>query len=348
MHHRLGGRTITFLVEDGAGVRVAALATVQPAPRPGEFFDLHHVLVSEAPALPLTDGSRAARAALTTRAPDPPQWTPNLVVMLPGYECVPVGPAAGDARLLGVLVDGALDWAAAAGLRAVAFLYTRPDATALAAVLANRGFAAVPLSLTWDLPVPAGGWPDVLSSLSSKRRIETARELRRLAEQGVELSHLDPAAALTEPVLRTLAGLRCQLVGKYRGGADERTELDRLRGLAGDVAAGRPQVLAATVDSATVGFALFAPHLDAWHCLAVGYDYTDPRSRLAYFGTAFYAAVPAAAAAGVRWLRHGQGSWSAKRSRGCVGTPLTGWVRCFDPALAAATRESAAVTALAG
>lgn len=346
MRGRLGDRLVTAVVDGPGGACLAALGSVQPAPRPGEFFDLHHVLVSPAPALPLAAGARAAREALATTAPGPARWAPSLVMMLPGYECVPVGPAAGDAVAASALVDATLEWAAAAGIPTVGFLYTRPESTALTAALAGRGFVAVPLSLTWDLPVPVDGMPGYLRGLSRHRRGEVDRELHRLAGAGVSLRAIDPAEATTGPVLRTLTGLRCQLVRKYRGTADERVELGRLSALAHDVAAGRPVVFVAEADGVPVGFALFAAHGGDWHCLAVGYDYTDPRSRLAYFGTAFYAAVPPAAGAGVRWLRYGQGSTHAKRARGCVGTPLTGWVHSTDPELAAAARASAAVTAL--
>jgi GNAT acetyltransferase-like protein len=346
MAGRLGERVVTLVAYGDGQPRVAALASVQPAPRPTEFFDLHHLLVGEAPALPLTDAARRARARLAGTAPAPARWTPSLVVMLPGYECVPVGPGADDPRLLCALVDRAWDWAAAAGIRAVAFLYTRPEATALAAVLAGRGFLAVPLSISWDLPVPPDGLPGYLAALPRKRRQEARRELRRLAAEGVELRALPAGDAAGEAALHAMAGLRCQLVRKYRGGVDEAAERARLVDLAHGVAGGRPHVLVAEVDGRVVGYALFAEHGGDWHCLSVGYDYTDERSRLAYFGTAYYLAVSLAAAAGARRLGYGQGAAPAKRARGCVGTPLTGWVRSADPQLAAAARASAGVTAL--
>lgn len=346
MRGRLGERTLTLLVHGNGRPALAALASVQREPRPGEVFDLHHVLVGTAPALPLTDAARAARARLAPAVPAAPAWVPSLVVMLPGYECVPVGPGADDAELLAALVDRAWEWASEAGMRAVAFLYTRPEAVALAGVLADRGFTAVPLSITWDLPVPAEGLPGYLAALPRKRRQEARRELRRLHAEGVELRALRPEEVAAEGTRHTLAGLRCQLVSKYRGGADEAVERARLASLVDGVAGGRPHVLAAEVAGRPVGYALFAEHRGDWHCLSVGYDYTDPRSRLAYFGTAYYLAVSLASRAGVRSLGYGQGAAAAKRARGCVGTPLTGWVRASDPRIAAAVRASADVTEL--
>jgi hypothetical protein len=346
MRGRLGARTLTLTVRRDGRPCLAALASVQSHPRPAEFFDLHHVLISTAPALPLTAAARAARADLAGRAPEPARWTPNLVVMLPGYECVPVGPGADDRHLLGALVDAAWQWAGAAGLHTVAFLYTRPEAVALAAALAGRDFVPVPLSLTWDLPVPADGLAGYLAALPRKRRQEARRELRRLDAEGVELRPLQPAEIHDPPALARLAALRCQLVDKYRGTADEEAEHARLASLVEDVAGGRPRVLAALACGRIIGYALFAEHRNGWHCLSVGHDYTDPRSRLGYFGTAFYRAVALAAEAGVSSLGYGQGAAPAKRARGCVGTPLTGWVRSTDPQLTAAVRASAVISAL--
>jgi hypothetical protein len=355
MRTRLGGQPVTLLVtqrDAPGGIAgntrpvLAAFATVQPRPRQGEFFDLHHILISEAPALPLTGAARDARLQLTATAPGPGAWVPNLVVMLPGYECVPVGLGAGDPAALAALIDEAVAYAVELRLHAVAFLYLRPEAVALAAALGGRGFTPVPLSLTWDLPVPRGGLAEHLRSLPRKRRTEVHRELSRLRDAGIRLDRLEPDQVAAPQVLAELAGLRCQLVAKYRGQADPQVELDRLRLLVNRVARGQPVTLVAQAGDVLVGFAMFAEHGGAWHCVAVGYDYTDPRSRLAYFGTAFYAALDEASAGGIGWLRYGQGSAAAKQARGCRGTALTAWVRALDPSLEAALLTSARTTAL--
>jgi hypothetical protein len=182
---------------------------------------------------------------------------------------------------------------------------------------------------------------DYLASLPRKRRKETRREARTLAESGVDIRKAD-----VWPVFDDLVDLRCQLVAKYRGRADREHEASRLRTMVEDVAGGQPTLLLATADDTPVGFALFAPNRDEWLCLAVGHDYADPRSRLTYFGAAYYRAAEAAYAAGVRTLGYGQGSWQAKRARGCRPTPMAGWVHSTDPALAAAVRASAGVTEL--
>ncbi|MCA1705916.1 MAG: GNAT family N-acetyltransferase [Actinobacteria bacterium] len=341
MQGRLGQWPVTVVVRAGERTVLAAYGAVQQTPRPGEFFDLHHVLVSPAPALPLTPDARARRSGLVADAPPPEQWVPNLVVMLPGYECVPVGPAAQHPDAVAALVEGTLAWARRTGLPTTAFLYTRPESVVLADTLATRGFTGLPLSLTWDLDLPGRCLADYVAALPHKRRIEARREQRLLRERGVEIRSVE-----VDPVFDELVRLRCELTAKYRGRADPAAESARLRRLVDDVAGGRPRVLVALVDRVVVGFALFAQHASIWHCLAVGFDYTNPRSRLTYFGTVFYAAAQEAYAAGIRRLSYGQGAWQAKRSRGCRPTVLTGWVHSVDLTLRRAVSASAAVTEL--
>ena len=348
MGGRLGGRTVTIVVSENGQPVAAAHACVQDEPAPGEVFDLHHIFVSPTPPLPLTQAARAARAMLAATAPPPAQWVPSLVVMLPGYECLPVGPRRDDDRVLGELTGAACAWADQHDLRTVAFLYTRPQDAGLAAALAGRGFTGVPLSITWDLPVPAGGLDAYLEALPSKRRREAKRELSRIDQAGVRIGEVDRGSLTSGPVLDQLAALRCQLAAKYRRRPDQRSERARLERLISDVGAGRARVITAMAGEVMLGFALFCPHGSTWHCLALGFDYADPRSRLCYFGAGFYGAVPLAAADGARWISYGQGAAQAKRARGCVGTPLYCWLRTADPALGAAVRASATVSELEG
>jgi hypothetical protein len=338
MDGRLGERTLTILLRRDGRATLAAYASVQERHCPGELFDLHHALVHPGDELPLTPRSRELRTQLAAAAPPPERWLPSLVVMLPGYECTPVGPSAGDAAATAALADGALHWAAIQGIATVAMLYVRPEATALATALAGRGFTRLPLAPTWDLHLPG----DYLASLPRKRRREARRELRLLDEAGVIIAPADAHAVFDD-----LVRLRCQLVTRYRGAAaDPHQERAKLRRIVDDVARGRPHVLLATAGGATVGFALFAEHRHVWHCLAVGSDYGDPRSRLTYFATAYYRAADLASTHGVRTISYGLGAWQAKRARGCRPTPLTGWIHTTDPELAATVQTTARTTEL--
>ncbi len=302
--------------------------------------------MSPTPPLPLTHAARAARAEFERSAPPSSRWVPSLVAMLPGNECLPVGPGRDDARILGELASAACAWADQRDLRTVAFLYTRPEDVGLAAALAGGGFTGVPLSITWDLPVPADGLPGYLEALPRKRGKEARRELARIDEAGVRIGEIDPAALTSGPVLDQLAALRRQLAAKYGRNNDQGSERARLSRFITEAGAGQARAIGARAGDELIGFALFRPYGKTWYCLAVGFDYTDPRSRLCYFGAAFYGAVPLAAADGATSLSYGQGAAQAKRARGCVGTPLTCWVRTNDPALDAAIRASAAITEL--
>lgn len=355
MDGRLGDRPLTIVVRHGGRATLAAFASVQTAHRPGELFDLHQALVHPGSELPLTERARRLRGELAAGGPAPQRWQPSLVVMLPGYECTPVGPAAHDPAALVALVDGTVRWAAGNGIRTVAALYVRPEAVALAAALAARGFVELPLTPTWDLRLPGSRLDDYLASLPHKRRIEARRELRMLDDAGVRIEPVDAYAVFDD-----LARLRYQLVAKYRGavrepgagggshGPGRRPEVERrkLRTVVDDVAGGRPHVLLASAGGEALGFALFAEHRGRWHCLAVGSDYDDPRSRLTYFGTAYYRAAELAYEYGVDTIGYGLGAWRPKRARGCRPTQLTGWVHTTDEELAAVLRASAAVTEL--
>jgi predicted N-acyltransferase len=322
---------------------VAVYGTLQSAPRPGEYYDIHHLIATATLTLPLTADARAARGRIAAAAPAAAQWTPSLVLMFPGYECFPVGPGSAEPAALDTLVGGIVAWARAAGARTVGFLYLRPAAAALAGALTRHGFSPVPLTFSFDLPIPGPDFADYLRALPKKRRVEVGRELRQLAEAGVELHR--PRA---DAVFDELVGLRCALVRKYRGTVDVENERTKVRRIVDEVAGGAAQVFCATADDGTVlSAALFAGSDQDWTCLLSGTDHTDPRSRFCYFATAYYEPVRAAAPLGVRLLRYGQGSWDAKLSRGCRPTPMTGWVLALDPALAPTVRDSAASTEVA-
>jgi hypothetical protein len=104
-------------------------------------FNLHHVVSDVAPMLPLCRESRIRRAELA-RQTALADWSPNLILMYPSYECFAVGPSAGSQLHLEKLVRGIVDWAADADMRAVAFLYVPSPGgpvSPLARALATNG-----------------------------------------------------------------------------------------------------------------------------------------------------------------------------------------------------------------
>lgn len=339
---RLGDRSLAFAVHGDDGPVAALHGTVLTEPAPRELFDLWDVVTGPAAGRPLTAESRAARAQLAADAPGPAAWTPYLLVMFPGYECFPVGPAAADPAALAGLVAGIVDWARAAGLRAVAFLYCGPDAAPLTGRLAAAGFTAVPRDLSFDLDVPGPAFSDYLRRLPKKRRVEANRELRQLAEAGVRVTRPEPAE-----VAEDLVRLRGQLSHKYGGSATPESERARLA-LMLAASGPHPEVFAAVgADGTVVSVSMFGTAGGVWTAVLTGSDYTDPRSRFGYFATAYYEPVRAAGPLGVRQLRYGVGSFEAKLARGCTATPRTAWILPLDPALAAPLARAAAVTRLA-
>jgi hypothetical protein len=177
MRGRVPGTAYTFLLRESGTARLALYGTVVTGGR-AEVFTLPYILTGDPRELPLSGATRATRAAWRTSSPDgapsrlPPDdaWYPHLVVMLPGYECHPLGPLAGDPEALAMLTGAIVGWAAARSLRAVAFLYTPPSAAALRKALAARGFHRVPLAYTCELELPGNGFEDYLAGLARTDR----------------------------------------------------------------------------------------------------------------------------------------------------------------------------------
>ncbi|MGW0070105.1 hypothetical protein ACWDUI_21890 [Streptosporangium sandarakinum] len=342
MRGRVPGAAYTFVLREAGAAVLALYGTVVTGvdrPGRGEVFDLPYVLVGDPAELPLSAAARAARAA-GPPLPAPPRegWFPHLVVMLPGYECHPLGPLARDREALDALVGAITDWARERGLRAVAFLYPPPGTAPLGRVLSARGFTGVPLAYSCELRLPGGGFEDYLAALPRKRRGEARRELRLLREAGVEVR----AERVSEPGADVVE-LKCGHSAKYNGRPPDRAKTaGRLR----DLCAGGALLLRAERAGDLLGYGLFVEHAGVWYCVSTGMDYSSAAARHTYFATVFYEPARLAYPAGVRRLHYGQGSWRAKTARGCEAVELPGWVLPLDPALEPAVTWSARTTAL--
>jgi hypothetical protein len=124
MRGRIPGAGFTFVLRESQTAVLALYGTVLSRAERDEVFALPYILAGDPRELPLSEASRTARTHW--RAPARESWYPHLVVMLPGYECHPLGPLAGDGDALAELVEAVVGWARGQGLRAVAFLYTPP------------------------------------------------------------------------------------------------------------------------------------------------------------------------------------------------------------------------------
>lgn len=335
MRGRVPGAAYTFTLHDSGTPVLALYGTVPDAGGRREVFDLPYILTGDPVELPLSGATRALRPL--AGAPPDDAWHPYLVVMLPGYECHPLGPLAGDPAALGELCDAIVAWAGERSLRAVAFLYTPPSAGALRDTLAARGFLRVPLAYTCELAPPGDRFDDYLASLPRRRRTEARRELRRLAEAGMTVRATEVAHPPPDVV-----ELKRGHSAKYNG-VPSRGIRARLEGLC----AGGALLFRAEIAGTLVGYALFVTHDGVWYCVSTGMDYTRPDARHAYFATVFYEPVRLAYGAGVRRLHYGQGSTRAKTARGCAATELPGWILPLDGRIAPAVAESARTTRLA-
>ncbi|GAA3816963.1 hypothetical protein GCM10022226_42030 [Sphaerisporangium flaviroseum] len=337
MRGRIPGADFTFVLREPGKTVLALYGTVLAGAERNEVFGLPYILTGDARDLPLAEDSLAARASW--RVPPPESWYPHLVVMLPGYECHPIGPLAGDPDALSELTGAVVAWARDQGLRLVAFLYTPPSTAALQEALASRGFSRIPLAYTCELALTGEGFDDYLAALPRKRRTEARRELRRLTQAGVVVR-----AVRVTRVPEDVVGLKCGHSAKYNGVPADRAKVRaRLEGLCAESGL----LVRAELEGTLVGYGLFIEHAGVWYCVSTAMDYGRHQARHAYFATVFYEPVRLAYSAGVRRLHYGQGSWRAKLSRGCRAVELPGWVLALDPRLAPVVADSARTTVLA-
>ena len=311
---RLPGRPVTLALHRGGRTVLAVRGTVVTEPSQNTRLDPYAIFSGQSVGQGLAAQGPHPWAATTAA-----EVLPCLLLMLPHYQTVPVGPAAADPAECAELVGAMLDWAAGLGIRSIAAQYLDPAADPLAAALVAAGGTRVTFADRCDMTV---GWTDFdgyLAALPSKRRVAIRRERRSLAEQGVTVTHGRLGTDTAEMV-----GLRCGLVGKYGGTPDaakETSALDRIRAAFPDSS----MVFSARAGTGDLlGFGVFVQDGTTWTPLFCGTDYVRSEARLTYFATLFYEPVALAPALGVRTVPYGLGSWEAKRRRGCTLVPLSG------------------------
>lgn len=321
MGSRIEGEQLSFLLEQGGLPQAGLYATLVSNPECYEAFNSYLLLAGDPPVFPLTIPVLQQREITRHQAPPRREWFPNLVVMLPGYQCFPVGPHAESSRAAVELVDGIVEWSRSRGLRLVSFLYTSAEAVTLRQVLASRGFHRIPLTSRCDLNLCGSNFDDYLATLTKNRRRGVHREMRLLRRSGVIT-----APICIDDCFEDVIRLRCKLMRKYGHETDEATEQRRLESLTRHFVRGELVVFCAKVDSVVLGYCMFLIYGQTWHAFWTGTDYDHPLSRYVYFDTAFYAAISEAIGRGVQKIDYGIGHWEAKSVRGCRVVPLDGWV----------------------
>lgn len=303
--------TFATRTEHGA-CKVAVGGTVLARPGPVARRDPYAILSGRsADAGFPTDGPHPWRDA------DPADVSPCLTLMFPYYQTFPVGHRAGDPAAVGEFVDELVRWGIDTGARSIAFLYLTPAAGLLMAALERAGFATMKINDRADLRVTWTDFDGYLHTLPSKRRIEVRRELAQIHERG--LVTVARPMADDEP---ELVDMRCQLIAKYDGSADQAKEAAIFKSIREHVDPADITVLGLSTGERLVSFSLFIQDDREWTAMFAGSNYADPGSSLGYFSTLFYQPAALAPARGVDLISYGATSLDAKRRRGCHVTPV--------------------------
>ncbi|MFD8982587.1 GNAT family N-acetyltransferase [Streptomyces sp. NPDC059564] len=263
-------------------------------------------------------------------------WTAGLVPALacggrnPSHSKAGLAPGqdgeAGRATLT-ALVRRAEEEAWAAGMRAVSFLYVDEDDDLLRAVLAERGYTALPGQTAYSLPVPGdGSFDSYLARFAGSRRTKIKRELRALDEAGVTYR----TQPLTPGLIEQLAPLELALYAKYGTPANADAFTAVLHSVARH-ASGATRVTTATLDGRLAGFALTFTHGGEMYARQAGFDYEVQGRLPLYFGLVSYELLRTALAEGLSHIHYSTGSDEAKLLRGCTPVRQIAYVKARHP-----------------
>jgi uncharacterized protein len=310
--NRLPEPFLTFSMGGAGGTRFAMIGGIMPAPTGHVRFDPYRVLSGgSADDGVIPDGPHPWRDVAGTDV------FPSLLIMFPGYETAPVGPAARDRATATRFLEALRGWARAQQVKSISFLFLREDNPEFLETLREAGFALTHMLNRGDLEVTWNDFEGYVAGLPRKRRFTARREIRSIADRGIDVR--TRSLALDEP---DLIELRCMLVEKYGGVVDRAREAETIRLLHQLFDRGDLLVVEATKDQRLLAFALFVRDGDVWTSLMTGADYTDADSSFTYFAVMFYRPAALAPRLGISRIVYGLGSLDAKRYRGCTMTGL--------------------------
>jgi hypothetical protein len=176
------------------------------------------------------------------------------------------------------------------------------------------------ISFEGYLPLPAGGYDEVVRRQRRRRRMELNRERRKFLEGEYAIA-VEPLHGLEADLGKLLA----QLEERHGGGnpASHYTSyFDRL------IASGQPgQVLTCRLKDALVGFCHFYVFGGTVWCRTAGFDYPALRGRFEYFNLVFHELSQVGARMGASELHYGIGSIEAKVNHGALVRQL--WALTF-------------------
>ncbi|MFB8087555.1 GNAT family N-acetyltransferase [Streptomyces sp. NPDC055992] len=309
---RIPGGLRTFGLPGPDGDRVALIGGVMEAPTGHVRFDPQRVL----------SGGSVGEGVV---AEGPHPWHglsadalfPSCLLMGPNYESAPTGPGARDPQVLKEYVRALLDWCRAQGIRSVSALFLRPDHPEFLDALRAEGFDVVPTVDRCDMDVTWDDLDGYIAGLRRNRRFAVRRELREIAEHGVEIS--ERPIGEDEP---ELVALRAQIVTKYGGVPDAEREAGSFRHLRDHFGPENVWVVEARKDGALLSFTMLVRDGDQWTALMSGTDYEHPDASFTYFATMFYRPAELAPGQGITTIAYGLGTVQAKRVRGCTVSTL--------------------------
>lgn len=243
---------------------------------------------------------------------------PTMLAMLPGYACVPAGGGAMNENLMTQVVHAVDRWARGRGARSVAFLYIAERQHVLHQALRNFGAQSVNLHPICVMPINFATLEEYMEQLTSKRRLDLRRLLRRTEQSGLTLGESDLQDSRDQVLELRLGALR-----KHGHHADRITQaaaLDRIIRFYPP----EDRVLATVRDGdRIVAFTLALRHDSTLRVLWFG-QYPEG-SYGAWFVTMFYLVVAAALRRSIARIVYGTMNWREKASFGCLLEPLSGY-----------------------
>jgi len=285
---------------------------------------LHAILLRVPPDEPRYDIAAILRGELPSPDPQPAPSPgvaaealyPALVVMLPGYTCVPAGPDANDPTLLGGTLHALHAWAQRRGVRSISFLYVPERQRTLRHVLEEFGARPARLYPTCVMPIDFGTMDDYLLRLPKARRRDLQRLRRRTSESGLIVGE-DDLADVYDDVL----DLRLTTLRKYDSADDRDTQAAALKRMIDHYPAQDRVLVTARRGDRVAGFNLAFAHGDTLRDMWCG---QRPDIYGAYFVLTFDEIVRAALRRRIATIDYGTLRWSLKASFGCRLEPLTG------------------------
>lgn len=276
-------------------------------------YDVSKILRGEAPALGYSSEVERVLSDMWRGHRQPT----GLTFMMPGYNNL--FDLGGDAAEMTALASAAIEQGETLGVDMVGVLFLAGVDREHVDLFRRLGYLPLKLFATWRAPTPDVSWAEYTSALPGKRRLNIARDERRLVEQEIEIG-MEPAAPLGDELIDGRIRLR-SAYGLTSQRDDVSAEFDELVSRFGD----RLVTFIARKRGVLVSYAMFIE----W-----GADLTviwtgrgGEEAHHSYFGSTFYGPLRyALESRRLEFVDFGPGAAEAKRGRGALPLQLSGFV----------------------